>query len=329
MDYLEIYNESFTIAKLKGETITRESLESLKKEKRNSNFAYNRTLELLETHIKKSIISENENLTNLERYFQQTLSSYDEDAIEFTLKKEITSFYNKLTSNDLPKDYSFSLMIKDLAEYRGLNEIARLFRNQSTLYEMMYNLDDFSHFKIENYGNIHYEDTPLFNELRERLYPNEGQTDVKNITSNTPSSVIFGISPDGQTLYPFNSINTDEESLLTEEETAVLIYIYNKIQQEKIIISQSQLYKCLSLMKVKSTDSFKNNKSYKNSPVYKILNNKFKKANLNNLTKTDKSDIKDLISVSTELLSKVKNHNINKIESEINAFLKEIKLIIA
>lgn len=328
MDYLEIYNTNFDQALKHGNAIAKQNLIALKKEKRNSNTAHNSTYQLLTDRIKENNISKYESLINLERFFKQTLSKYEENHIELALKNEITEFYNKRTKDELPENYSFLLMVEDLANYEGLKEIARLFYNQSVLYEMMYKLNDFSQFTIQPYGNIHYEDTPLFNVLRKRLYPGE-KTVIKSKTLNESSSSLSTLTCLEGSQYQYETQNkTNDESVLTDEETAILIYIYNKIQHDKINVSQSQLYKCLSLINVKSAHSFNNDKSYKNSPVYKILNNKYKKADLKNLTKTDKSDIKDLIFVSQELLSKIKKQKINRIESEINEFIKEIKPII-
>lgn len=329
MDYLDIYNKNYSSAFSKAEEMIKQKLIACKEEKRDATFALNQSRGFLESYNQNSIIAKNRSLTNLESVFQQSLGYYSEDRILRTLKNEITQFYNKLTSDDLPENYSFLIMIADLADYRGTKEVLRLFQNQFTLYQMMYELNDFNQFKIEDYGNINYQDTPLFKELKNRRYPNQKSV-TKNKTHNESSSLLLVSTYPDMSPYPYEIQNeSNNENLLTEEETAILIYFYNKIQREKIYISKSQLYKCLSLINVRSMDSYSNYKSFKNSAVYKILNNNFKRAKLNNLTKKDKSNILDLISVSTELLSKIKKHKIKKIETEINAFINEIRLIIS
>lgn len=267
MDYLEIYNTNFDLALKHGNAIAKQNLVALKKEKRNSNFAYNRTCELLENHMSGSFISKNQSLTNLEQYFNNSLSNYDEDHIELVLRNEITKFYNKLSTDQLPQNYSFLLMIEDLANYRGLKEIARLFRNQSTLYEMMYKLNDFSHFKIESYGNIHYEDTPLFNELRKRLYP-----------SNNNAETIFD-SPEKlkKTTKNMDTGDTIDNEAFSEIEKGLLLMTAYKILEEynkdidgAIKIECTEFYKVLSIVNLNDVSSL-SSENYKNSFNYRIL----------------------------------------------------------
>ncbi|WP_035678416.1 hypothetical protein [Flavobacterium limnosediminis] len=267
MDYLDTYNKYYNLALENGEAIARQSLESLKKEKRNSNFAYNRTLELLETHLGVNIISKNESLTNLERYFENSLSKYDEDHIELVLKNEITEFYNKLSTNQLPQNYSFILMIEDLANYRGLKEIARLFRNQSTLYDMMYKLNDFGRFKIENYDNIHYEDTPLFNELRKRLYPSNNNIETIVDTSEKQKNTNENIMTDNTKK---NEDFSDIEKGLLLMTTYKILEEYNKDTEGALKIECTEFYKVLSIVNLNDISSLAGD-NYKNSFNYRIL----------------------------------------------------------
>lgn len=132
---------------------------------------------------------------------------------------------------------------------------------------MMYKLNDFSHFKIESYGNIHYEDTPLFNELRKRLYP-----------SNNNAETIFD-SPEKlkKTTKNMDTGDTIDNEAFSEIEKGLLLMTAYKILEEynkdidgAIKIECTEFYKVLSIVNLNDVSSL-SSENYKNSFNYRIL----------------------------------------------------------
>lgn len=166
MEYKSTYDKTFY--EVQGKI--KEALIKAKSESRTFNFTLNAIINSHQDLTNKSLIKSNKSLSLLELTYKKSISNYSENAIELALKNDIYPEYLKLNADELPPNYIFQNFVFDLGALQGLMEVDRLFRNHSRLFEMMFNLNDFSDFEIKEY-EIDLDNTPIFKKLHKRLYP--------------------------------------------------------------------------------------------------------------------------------------------------------------
>lgn len=177
MDYKNtydyFYNKTFSIAERKIKTVLLTGVDNAKTFNTIQN---NIIFEIENREKKRSNINRYVALNSLLHFYQKKLSEYQFNQIEFSLKNDVVFEYNKLHKKDLPENYTYTKFVADLGILKASNEAYRLFRNYGSLFNMMYELKDFSEFELEeNNDNITLENTPLFIKLRKILYPHENR----------------------------------------------------------------------------------------------------------------------------------------------------------
>ncbi len=230
MDYLKDYNYFYNKTYATVEKKIKEYLIKANTESRTFNFALNQIIKKDEELLsKKSKIKSNKSLTLLEALHKQSLSQYNVNGIELSLKNEVYKAFCKLNADELPINYSYQKFVGDLGSLYALDEVIRLFRNHSNLYQMMFELNDFSDFEITTYGTF-IEEKPIFKLLHQKLYPYH----YENVSETKPTET-DGVSNEEDN-NPNSKKNTEEEdkikilkfniSKFTEDEKIFLQHVY-------------------------------------------------------------------------------------------------------
>lgn len=203
MDYKDIYEDFYNKTYLNREQEIKIELIRAKSESRAFIPSLNKIIKNTEVLVKHNDIYSNNILVKLEKVFTENLIEYDENSIELSIKNDLYPEYLNLNEDVLPLNYSFPKLIGDLGTLNALNEVNRLFRNNSRLFEMMFGLNDFKDFEIKEYQMV-LDNTPIFKKLHKRLYP-ETKSDKKATKLEVP---ISDIDP------RFTLLNNDEKILL-------------------------------------------------------------------------------------------------------------------
>lgn len=119
--------------------------------------------------IKKSTIPAQHKYFNLYSIFNNRCGHYDIDYQYLILEEEIEPIFCKMKN-----DVSFHEFISELAKHEAYGDLLNLFRKNSQIYEMMYEVDKFDAlehmktFEIINYNKV-LEGTEIYNELTSLL----------------------------------------------------------------------------------------------------------------------------------------------------------------
>lgn len=273
-------------------------------------FACNTISEILLDKCSNNIISTNNTLNILFSFFKTSMSKYSKDHLKSSFEKDTYTKYNSLDQNDLPLGYSFKNFIKDLAYFMSINEINRLFSNNSSLFQMMYTLNDFKNFEIRTY-NIDLEDTPNYISLRQTLYPVLEQSLTTKIEST--KTVI------------------DADALkLGNKEKSFLFYVMCKALSENsskkssnienndklFNLPATELCRLITIIDIKDSNSF-DKKKYRDSETYKIITKgieHIEKEDRINFIQTLLINIKELnLSETTKYIKTILNKEHNKL----------------
>lgn len=127
--------------------------------------------------VTKIIYKEKTNLIISKQEFSKIRLTYD-NRDSLTHPDFPNRIFEKLKPvfNEIDTNITFDAILKDLAEYNALTRLSSNFRHNHQIYSMMYELNDFSEFEVnEFYSSI--QSTPLFKKLHKLCYePAEGET---------------------------------------------------------------------------------------------------------------------------------------------------------
>jgi hypothetical protein len=172
MQYQETYTYFYSKYYNKAELLIKHFL--IKRENQGKVFlvAFNDVFHYLsDTITKENIINTNEHLKPLHVLFKKRNQFYTKNEVQNIFENEIKEAFNLVPSVELPKNYSYSTLIIEMAILEAITEIARVFSNQSQLMEMFYKANDFSDFEIRTYDNLAIDDSPIYKKLQAQLYP--------------------------------------------------------------------------------------------------------------------------------------------------------------
>ncbi|MEO8517190.1 MAG: hypothetical protein ABI426_10610 [Flavobacterium sp.] len=179
MDYEKMFQDFYSKYYDKAEFLIKQFL--IKRQSQNKTFstAINEINSYLDDYsINKCLISKNENLKKSCQFFGNRYRIYSVNHIQEILSNEIKTAFDKLNASELPKEYNYTTLVKEIALLEALNEISRLLSNNARLLEMMYKLNEFDTFEIRIYENLSLEDFPIYKELQLKLYPNAENNDL-------------------------------------------------------------------------------------------------------------------------------------------------------
>lgn len=171
MDYQNIYDTFYSKYYDKAELFTK--LFFIKRQLQNRTFttSFNHVSSYLNEYCVDNLcVLKNESLKELLTIFNKRYSIYAKNHIAEIFSNEIKINFDKLSS-EIPKDYTYVKLIKEIAILQALNEISRLLSNNVRLFEMVFSLNEFENFAIKDYNVIALEDTEIYQSLHAKLYP--------------------------------------------------------------------------------------------------------------------------------------------------------------
>lgn len=168
-EYSEIYNYFFDKTIRKGEVLLKNLLLFYKNEGKTYSYLYNPTL------LKIEEMSRSNFYLNSSNKFNSTLNVYDNrsniyssEFANLIFQKEMLNAFNFV--ENIKNNYDYKKFIAELGQVMALKEIARKFRKFDVIYKFMFQLNDFSEFKLWNYSKD-VESHPEFKKLHRIIYP--------------------------------------------------------------------------------------------------------------------------------------------------------------
>ena len=191
MEHQERYNYFYSKYYTKAEFLIKQFLIKRKSQDKVFSMVFNEAFQYITLdYVQKSNIQKNQHLKTLYTLFEKRHSFYANNQEQHIFKNEIKNAFNNLTDAQLPKGYSFTKLITEIAVLQAIDEIARIFANQVQLIGMFYQLNAFEEFKIRTYDPLSLEDSPIFKKLHQLLYPKEtSDIDAKTLLNSEPQNV--------------------------------------------------------------------------------------------------------------------------------------------
>jgi hypothetical protein len=165
--YNQYYNRIYSIVEF---NIKKYFIDS-KKKKLNYGHCYNDLLKIIDKYSKNRITEKNTDIKALYGIFTSRLLKYSEDEIDCIIENDILIKFQKINIFELSKTNSIYKLMNEFALNDVLKEITRLLQNNSRLFELFYDLNEFDQFEIKYYRLQRLEDTEIFNNLNKRKNP--------------------------------------------------------------------------------------------------------------------------------------------------------------
>ncbi len=188
MEHQERYNYFYSKYYTKAELLIKQFLINRKSQDKVFTMVFNEVFQYLTIdYVQKSSVHKNQHLKTLYTLFEKRHSFYANNQEQNIFQNEIKNTFNNLTEAQLPKYYSFTKLITEIAVLQATDEIARLFANQVQLMGMFYQLNAFEEFEIKMYDPVSFEDTSIFKKLHQLLYTRETSLIDTKLLSNSES----------------------------------------------------------------------------------------------------------------------------------------------
>lgn len=298
MEYEKIYSDAYTKKHYETENLIKEFLTNDENLIYDFNTNYNELIKIREEIYKDSKFNISDIYIDLLKNFNEFTSKIQEKPIENTLKLKVLPLYNTYLDKGLIS-ITFEQLIEELANYKSENNAFRIFRNQYHLFEKIYESKDYSKYEIKEYGMI-LESTDIY-----KHYFNVKKTKQKNSIS---SSFIL----------------ENFEKSFTNEENAILIFLFSEIMKNGGFNTTAEMYHILSFINIKPATSFGNKSSYRSSIEYNALFGRVYELDLNKIDSNQKQRNKELKLILDELLIKLKPHKLKNINKEIEKLKTKI-----
>lgn len=236
MNYQEIYADFYSKYCHKVEVLIKAFFIKRKSQKRTFNDTYNTVIMYLSNEVnKKHIFEKNQSLKELYLLFGKRYSFYEINEEQEIFENELKTAFNKIDLSSLPINYNYIKLIKDIAIVEAINEISRLLSNNNRLFDMMYKLNEFDDFEIKQYKGIALDDTPVFKELHQKLYPDY----YNDTTEITALNISAEVNQQNNILSLFKNIEV--YNCFLEYQNYILeyysdySYLKKRMEQEKLI----------------------------------------------------------------------------------------------
>jgi len=268
MDYGKAYQDFYSKYYDKAELLIKQFL--IKRQSQNKLFstAINEISHYLNDYpVNKCLISKNENLKKLHYFFCNRYRVYANNQEQEIFSNEIKTGFNRLKAYEIPKEYSYTGLIKEIALLEALNEISRLLSNNARLLEMMYKLNEFEAFEIRTNGNLALEDYPTYQKLHLKLYPNAENNDLGLYGVETIVLSNFDHSENPTQLYSLFTNSTVYDCFLEYQKHIIdfytdYSYLKKRLEKEKLIYNHKDndfmriVYEELQLISSKNYDEY-------------------------------------------------------------------------
>lgn len=166
MDYAKIYEDFYSKYYNKTETLIKLYFIKCKNDKRTIGYVTSNIRKLLENKVLLYLnLNKYDLLKKQHDIFLTRHSLYETDVLQEVFTHEIKENFDKIKISELPLNYSYSQLIKDIALFEILNEILRLMQNNSQLVTMFYRASYFDEFEIRECSEYYLENYPLYKKL--------------------------------------------------------------------------------------------------------------------------------------------------------------------
>lgn len=201
--------------------------------------------ELLEEHTNKFTTDKFNYLlpyTDLIYTFEKHKKNYSKNSYENALKRDVKPLFETLEL----KEYSYEQLIIDLATYYSETNIYRIFRNQHSLYDLIYKSENFSKFEIQEY-ETEIENTEIFDYFHNLVYPKSEKLlnkDLINLKTEKSKKVNLNIKKQDfeldEQLLILNLCLVDKNSIPLTEKIKLIILI-GEINDNSIFIEKPSI----------------------------------------------------------------------------------------
>jgi hypothetical protein len=172
MNYENIYEGFYTKYYTKVEYLIKKRLIKHKSEEIPFFDAFGELTDYFNNYfINKYNFNKNENLENLYQIFCNRRFVSPINAVEVILSKKLKICFDNIEIAELPPNYTYLKLIKEIALIEVEKEISRLLSNNLQLIKMFYRLNEFDEFEIRLHENLAIEDFPIYRKLAAKLYP--------------------------------------------------------------------------------------------------------------------------------------------------------------
>lgn len=313
---MEFLNNHSEITKKEFEKIKKFSIDSFQNfhiEKRKFNYALENTRTFINetfsatSELKKFITIDSYSIYEKYLFF---LKDYDDnitynEKCELVLKNDMFAYFNSFNEAQNPNNITFENFVVFLLKYVASRIIIYRLEKNSELYKLFYENNYYENFILDDFeGNVVNSKVYIdyFKKFNKGKAPNISVEKAKQVT--LPNEVVND----------YNFSNT---------ESCLLIYLFISIMKKNDFDTDAEIYKVLSLIKIKPSHEFENKNSYRSSIEYKAISGKVINIDLDNLSTNNKFQLKELNNCLDKLKLKIKPLNLKKINKKI----KEIQSI--
>jgi len=168
MDYKELYDNAFNATFQERECFFKNKFVQAKNEGQTFNHTYNELLRKSSEYVNTNYgYLKQDPYLDMFNLFNKKFSIYENDQINKIVTVKIIPLLEK-SNIILPK--TFIELVCEIAKFDAYAETSRIMANNFSLYKLMFDLNDFSKFKLISY-NSRIENVPLFEKLHSKLYP--------------------------------------------------------------------------------------------------------------------------------------------------------------
>ena len=172
IDYEKIYVDFYSKYYTKAEVLIKFYLIKRKSQDK----AFGKSHFLVSDYLRNALannynLHRNEKLKVVYELFGTRYSEYEVDHIQKIFANEIKIAFENIEVSQLPKNYSYSKFIKEIAIIEVVDEISRLMSNNSQLLDMFYKANVFDDFEIREHRGISLEHYPVYKILHKILHP--------------------------------------------------------------------------------------------------------------------------------------------------------------
>lgn len=241
MNYEKIYEDFYSKYYTKTESLIKSFLIQRKSQKKTFGITLNEVnIYLNDVNINNHNLYKNENLKKLHQIFGKRYSIYEIDQVQEVFANEIKTAFNKIDISELPKDYTYTKLIKETAIIEVVNEISRLLSINSQLLEMFYKLNEFNEFEIRYHRNISIENYPVYKRMHFKLCPEY----YTNYTENEDLEAMLqgnATNTESDNIFASLFINSDVYNCFLEYQKHIIdfyidySYLKKRLESEKLI----------------------------------------------------------------------------------------------
>jgi hypothetical protein len=174
-DYVKIYEDTYLKTEVSTEKEIIQKYIDLKIKRKNATFAGNAIGTYFYEEQSNSRVK-SKTYQTLYYFFKNRLNEY---AIEYQMDVILGTLLPEFIKINLDDDYTFENYIKELAIFNARDHISNTFSNNLALYFLMFELNDFSEFRIKGCRGDHY--SPMYEKYRKLVYDKPIKEELINI----------------------------------------------------------------------------------------------------------------------------------------------------